>query len=95
MKPIKETNNKQWLPQVWPGNPELDLLCSAKYFTNPFGGKPIPVFVHGKDGRFNYTVSAGANSDFSYSGMCADNCTTLEAATDYIDQLNTQNKLIR
>lgn len=70
MKPTKETNDKTWTDQEWPGNPELKLAASCKLFKNPFNGKMIPVWVFGGNTGylFSFCVSAGAYSDYSYTG---------------------------
>jgi hypothetical protein len=95
MKPTSATNLISWLTQEWPGNPALKLLCCAKYFINPFNGKQVPVFIFGtgKDGHFNYCVSAGASSDYSYTGLVyAD---TLEQAQSEVDKIYTDKKLFK
>lgn len=95
MKPIEGTNTENWLAQVWPGNPALNLLCSARYFVNPFNGRQVPVFIFGtgKDGHFNYCVSAGANSCYSYTGMVYSN--TLEQAQIEVVNLYGNKKLFK
>lgn len=95
MKPINGTNLISWLTQIWPGNPALNLLCSAKYFINPFNGRQVPIFIFGtgNEGNFNYCVSAGANSDYSYTGLVYAN--TLEQAQIEVDKLNTNKKLFK
>lgn len=82
MKPTPETNTEEWTKQEWPGNPSLNLECSCKLFNFH---KKVPVFVWGKE-TFHYTVSAGANSDYSHTGFCV-NCNTLDSATAYVDTI--------
>jgi hypothetical protein len=97
MTPIEGTNITEWLIQVWPGNPDLGLKCSAKYFTNPHTGRKVPVFVHGgisERPSFYFTVSAGANSNYSYSGLCKD-VDNIKDAQAFIDQSYTANTLFK
>jgi hypothetical protein len=45
-------------------------------------------------GAYNFTVRAGANSDFSYTGLCVD-CFTMKDAQAYVENLYKNKKLIR
>ncbi len=94
MKPTKETNLHNWTPQIWPGNPALNLVCSCKLFINPYTGKKVPVYVFGGTKEyqgFNFTVSAGANSDFSYTGRAEGD--EIHIAQQYVDTLANNSKL--
>lgn len=67
----KETNSKTWTRQVWPGNPSLNLIASCKIFVNPFNRKKTPIWIFGGTKEyhgFNFCVSAGADSNWSYTG---------------------------
>lgn len=94
MKPISETNKETWTAQTWPGNPELNLLASCKYFSH-YNSK-IPVWVFGGTAdypTFSFCVSAGANSSFSYSGTTGK--TDIKEAEIFVDELNKAHKLIK
>lgn len=53
----------------WHGNPALSYESWKKTFVNPHTGRKVPVYVFGKpDGIPDYCVSAGHDSDFSYTG---------------------------
>lgn len=97
MKPINTANIIEWIAQEWPGNPTLNLQCSVKYFTNPFNGRKVPVFIHGGTSQypgFVYTVSAGTASEYSYTGCCI-NCPSLQSAENYVDNLSRNKKLFK
>lgn len=98
MNPDKATNDKDFTPQVWPGNPSLNLVCSCKLFRNPFTGKKTPVFIYGgtKEHRsFSYFVSAGANSDYSYSGGIPNDIYELHKAEAHVNMLAETHQLFR
>lgn len=64
-------------------------------FKNPFNGRKVPVTIWRCDkGAFSYTVRAGANSDYSYTGLCVD-CLNEEAAKAYIIDLSYKNLLFK
>lgn len=96
--------NEGWEKQpFWHGNRELGLDSYRKYFKNPFNGKKVPVYVFGKSGLYpkpftdwNYIVSAGANSDYSYSGGFPEEIgnSTPEKCMEYVDSLYEKKKLI-
>lgn len=46
------------------------------------------VFGNGTE-EFYFCVSAGASSDYSYTGLCVD-CYTLESAQAYVDNKGQQ-----
>lgn len=97
MKIINKTNVIGWTPQVWPGNPSLNLVASCKIFINPLNRKKTPVWVFGGTKEyqgFSFCVSAGRNSDYSYTGKCVD-CNELHNATLYVDNLAYNNKLFK
>lgn len=63
--------SQQWVKQSeWHGNPLLGLESWMKKFKNPYNGRWVPVYIFGvpDSGDFTFCVSAGANSDYSYSG---------------------------
>lgn len=96
MKPIPTTNSENWTAQIWPGNPALNLVCSCKIFVNPFNGRKTPVWLFGGTKEypgFNFTVSAGANSDFSYTGRVDSH--ELHKAEIEVDDLYSTKKLFR
>lgn len=79
--------NVHWEKQDnWHGNPELGYDCYMKHFKYCYYGPFIPVYVFGIEGEKvgNFVVSAGNNSDYSYSGYCPD-CNTLEEVMNQID----------
>lgn len=51
----------------WHGNSSLGLISYVKEFKIPATGRNIPVYVFGKFPKITFCVSAGANSDYSYS----------------------------
>lgn len=54
---------------VWEGNPSLGYESWTKHFRNPHNGKLTPVHVFGSTKEnISFCVSAGANSEHSYSG---------------------------
>ena len=71
-----------WTKQKeWHGNRSLGYDSYMKKFAGP-GGRKIPVYVFGKDGNWgHFTVSAGANSDYSYTGM-------IPNSNSYMDVIN-------
>lgn len=97
MEYTKETNNKTWTQQTWPGNPSMNLKAACKIFANPFNGRKVPVWVWGggiDKNNYSYTVSAGANSDFSYTGgWFPDVVTDIETAQQRVDELYNTKKL--
>lgn len=82
---LKEENEELpegWTKQKeWHGNPSLGYDSYMKKFGSR-GVKPIPVYVFGKDGNWgHFMVSAGANSDYSYTGM-------IPNSNSYMDVIN-------
>jgi len=97
MLPIKETNQTTWTAQIWQGNPSLNLVASCKIFSNPFNGKKTPVWVFGGTKEyqgFSFTVNAGANIDYTYTGLCVD-CNELHNAEQYVDALYSNKSLFK
>jgi hypothetical protein len=93
----------------WQGNPSLGYDSFMKNFKFE-NHKPIPVYVFGcsepinqKDAEgyewithgFNFCVSAGANSDLSYSGGFPDEIKyDIQKCLDYVDKLYAEKRLI-
>lgn len=93
MKHTSETNATTWTDQIWPGNPSLNLLASCKLFKNPFNGRSTPVWVFGKI-DFSFCVSAGASSEYSYSGFLGKAVANMDAAKEAIDAKYAEGRLI-
>ena len=80
----------------WHGNPELNLDSWHKFFNNPLdNNRKVKVFVFGKDKSWKFCVSAGKNSDFSYTGSCAGTCDSREQMMKYVDLQYSIGKLFR
>lgn len=91
------TSNKPlvFVDAVWTGNTELGIVAKNVLTSNPFNGKKVTIWVWGIAGKeIKFTVSAGANSDYSYTGLCVD-CYDLESACEYVNNLHATKKLIR
>jgi len=96
MKPTKETNKEFWTAQVWPGNPALNLVCSAKIFVNPFNARNTPIFIYGgtkERPTFSFCVSAGAKSDYSYTGGIPSEIYEIDKAELFVDDLYKRGKI--
>lgn len=81
----------------WYGNRELGYESYRKFFSMPRTGRKIPVFIYGTEKKgWNYVVSAGANSDSSYSGGFPEELrhASIEKAKEYVDKLYDDDKLI-
>lgn len=80
----------------WHGNPSLGYDSYRKYFSLPSGRK-VPVYVYGKEGGWSFVVSAGASSDYSYTGGFPEDVRngSAEVAMSYVDSLNDKEKLIK
>lgn len=104
---MKETTEK-WVKQPeWFGNTKLGLDSYMKHFTRHTSKIPVYIFgcsepikqtydnfewtTHG----FGYCVSAGANSQYSYSdAFPTDVKYDVQKCMDYLDELDRQGKLI-
>jgi len=92
--------NKQIQPlifvdAVWTGNTKLGIVAKNVKTTNPFTWKKVTVWVWGIVGEYiNFTVSAGDDSEYSYTGLCKD-CYDLDAGCIYVNILHTNRKLIK
>lgn len=82
-----------WEKKEWYGNPNLGIHAEVKSFMAPYDRK-VPVWVWGKENEWNFTVAAGATSDYSYTGFCP-NCKSVEEAKSYVELLATNKKLIK
>ena len=84
----------EWEKQSeWHGNPSLGFDSYRKYFANPFNRKKVPVFIFGKDKKWSFVVSAGAGSDYSYTGGFSES-PTIKQAMAIVDALYENNRLI-
>lgn len=79
----------------WHGNPSLNYESWMKTFRNPYTGRKVPVYVFGKPSslKLHYCVSAGANSEYSYSGCFYPEQLTFQETMNRVDQLYQQGKL--
>lgn len=86
-----------WTSKLWYGNPLLNLQCNVKTFANPYNNRKVNVWIHGGTNEYpgySFTVSAGANSEYSYTGFCV-NCNTISEACNYVDSLSQNKKLFK
>lgn len=61
----------EWVKQSqWHGNPELGYDCWMRYFIVRSSRRKVPIYVWGPPDslELHYTVSAGHDSDLSYTG---------------------------
>jgi hypothetical protein len=96
LKPVPFTTSLKWLPQIWPGNPSLNLVCSCKIFINPFNSRRTPTWIYGgtkEHPRFSFTVAAGSTSEFSYTGTI--DARDIFEAQKHVDQLFTNKQLFK
>jgi hypothetical protein len=103
--------NTEWVKQDnWHGNPAIGLVSYMKHFRNNFTNRNVPIFIYGcaepityKNDMcdsvyhgFNFIVSAGAYSEYSYSGGFPENIRyDIEKCKEYIDTLYNTGKLIK
>lgn len=81
----------------WHGNPELGYDSYKKFFKLP-SGRNIPVYVFGKEGTkygIHFVVSAGANSEYSYSGGFYPESPTFDEAMAKVDDLYEKGQLFK
>jgi len=79
----------------WYGNTKLGFESYKKEFQNPHTGRMVPVFVFGKLGEIgSFCVSAGANSEFSYSGFVPGS-ETLKDVMIYVNFISSCRKLFK
>ena len=89
---------REWTKQEkWWGNPSLGYESWAKHFKNPHNGKLTPVYVFGLSSTLNlsFCVSAGANSDYSYSGCFFPEKYDFPEFMAQVDTCYQQGKLFR
>lgn len=79
----------------WHGNPELGLDSYKKMFVNPFTKRKVPVFVYGKGNDVHFVVSAGANSEYSYSGGFYPDKPDFDEAMSRVDKLYDIGRLFK
>jgi hypothetical protein len=85
-----------WVKQKeWHGNPSLGYDCYMKMFNNSFGCRKIPVYVWGLYPDIYFTVSAGANSELSYTGCFYPLKPDFQEFMEMVDQKHKNKKLIR
>lgn len=82
------------------GNPSLGLDSYLKKFKNPHNNRNVPVYIFGTDSEnseykndWNFSVSAGPNSEFSYTGGFPLEINTLEKRIRHIEDLYSNGKL--
>lgn len=91
-----ETITTEWVKQAnWHGNPELGYDSYMKMFPTPSGRK-VPVYLFGlpESNELSYCVSAGANSDYSYSGCFYPEKLNWAESMNRIDEMSNNKKLI-
>ena len=97
--PVKDNEPipTDWVKQPeWHGNPELGLDSYLKRFPNPHNNnRRVPVYVFGIGNKWSFVVSAGANSDFSYSGCCKVGPRSAVETMKYVDSLAQEGKLFK
>ena len=83
-----------WIKQPeWRGNPSLGLDAYMKKFKNPYNNRMVQVYVFGRDGDWGcFSVSAGANSDFSYGGFVP-GCETFLDVLDGVEEMAVDGRL--
>ncbi|MFA5365780.1 MAG: hypothetical protein WC325_11425 [Candidatus Bathyarchaeia archaeon] len=99
---------QDWQKQPeWHGNPELGLESYKKVFKNPRNGRMVPVYIFGKDGKidtgsgiqsnnyWSFCVSAGPNSDYSYTGGFPDGVVSQQDRQTYVNALYENNRLFK
>lgn len=93
MTPTTTIPSPQWQSAEWFGNPALGMDAAVKKFVNPYNGRRVSVWVYGTS-EFHFCVSAGANSEWSYTGFCKD-VVSIEEAREYVDRLYSEGRLFR
>jgi hypothetical protein len=93
-----------WERQPWIGNPEMVPHAAVRKFSdcklwvwgteNNAHKLPPPADPDYIFGALNFTMSCGANSDRSYTGLCV-NCFTIDDAIEYVEELNRKGKLVK
>ena len=89
---------KEWTKQEeWWGNPSLGLESWVKHFKNPHNGNLTPVYVFGEPNSqdLSFCVSAGANSDYSYTGCFHPNKYDFPEYMEQVDIHYKQGRLFR
>lgn len=57
-----------WELTPWFGNSDLGIISYLKELKNPFNGRKTKVWIWISNGIYSYTVNAGSNSEYSYTG---------------------------
>lgn len=95
---MKTTNVTEWEKQSnWHGNPNLGFDCYMKMFKVVSSGRKVPVYLFGlpESNELKFCVSAGADSDLSYSGCFFPKKLNWQQSMAEIDELSKIGKLIR
>lgn len=83
-----------WAKQKeWYGNPSLGHESYMKIFSYSY--RKIPVYVHGLYPNISFTVSAGATSEFSYTGCFFPLKPDFQEFMKMVDKKHKDKKLIR
>jgi hypothetical protein len=82
-----EHKYNEWTSHVWPGNPDMVKEAYVKTFVNRLNyNRKLNIWVWKYDDHYNFTVSTGRNSDFSYTGMAPmEYRSTAHMSMNYID----------
>jgi hypothetical protein len=90
-----ETNFQDWTKNEWPGNPDIVKEAYVKSFKNRLNNnRKLNIWVWKNDDLYNFTVSAGRNSSFSYTGIAPmEYRYNAKMTMNYID--NNLDKVIR
>jgi hypothetical protein len=85
----------KWIKdKEWHGNPALGLESWHCRFANPLdNNRRVPVYVWGKGKKWHFTVSAGANSDFSYTGSSPRPCKNAQEMMKHVEERYAAGKL--
>jgi hypothetical protein len=96
MKTLLDTEGKAkfWVKIPWKGNPSLNLDCFVKYFPMPLSKHLVPVYVWGNGTDIHYTVDAGNDSDYSYTGSFYPRKLNIHQCLIQVDELFRNKKLI-
>ncbi len=79
----------------WHGNPALGYDSYHKKFRMTIYSRWIPIHIFGKEGHWGkFCVSAGPNSDYSYSGFVPE-CTNFLDVMRGVERKNIEKTLIR
>ena len=87
-----KVNNDTWTKDEIP-YPNKDAGSYTKLFKR-FMNIPVSIWYHSGFNSFVYTVRAGANSDYSYTGGFEVEPLTIEDAENMVEELFKKNKLI-